>query len=647
MENARQETNKVLDKVRPSKQQEVDKIFKNLTSAAVALQLNYYDNERFFDKHWYGNNLGMDNITGTVNSLAYAYSIVGKDDVNASKEGKVFTEEFKDTYKYLAELQWIAEINGYGVNAAARGFSPSAPLGVMWSKSYEAQRQMEALNDVLGLKLDLNKLKNEGIEQARNDADKAHTIQDILINGSKVVGMYHYDSLHEDYVKIGKLNYDDDRFPHYSFSSPRGEINAWVIMRDYHDGKLKTKEQVENLQSAKKNDNQQTESMDKKINDSKAKEDKPLLYDVYAMKDGERKTVKSGLSMEASATFVERNNQRYQKKGYDYLMSLPQEGKVNEKKLSEQNNITPNSEKDMVKLKEKKEVEQPKKTDTQKAEKPEKAESKSSAKKEDKKEDAKTEKSAEQKQGPRPPQMVTVNGDKVSHAHAFESNVKPDQWFFTARLNGTQLRPQLMDAADVEKYKARDYKVEDMMQKYYPTKLMKKVTPEEYKAANIISDGRKIDKMNVFKEKDTDRPDYGKYKLYAEVGKEKMATTLSKQDLNAFFDRVTTPAKLVEKNFGERLNLKSFYEQFRLPEQAKDVKTKISKDNKDGKWYVTASMEGAGKTLKAEVNYNDRMSFFEKKTATQEQIAAKYLGPQIKDLASQKAEKKESKGMKL
>ena len=57
-----------------------------------------------------------------------------------------------------------------------------------------------------------------------------------------------------------------------------------------------------------------------------------------------------------------------------------------------------------------------------------------------------------------------------------------------------------------------------MMQKYYPTKLAPKVSAEEYKAANILSDGRVIDKMTVYKEKDEQRADYGKYKLYAQVG---------------------------------------------------------------------------------------------------------------------------------
>ena len=175
---------------------------------------------------------------------------------------------------------------------------------------------------------------------------------------------------------------------------------------------------------------------------------------------------------------------------------------------------------------------------------------KAETKAQEKKEEGKTvEKSASAKQEhqPREPQMVTVNGDKVSHAHAFQSKVNPADWFYVAQLNGKQLNPMKMDAADIAAYQKREAKVEDMMQKYYPTKLAPKVSAEEYKAANILSDGRVIDKMTVYKEKDEQRADYGKYKLYAQVGDQRMSVPMTKADQSAFFDRVTTPAALVER----------------------------------------------------------------------------------------------------
>ena len=66
-------------------------------------------------------------------------------------------------------------------------------------------------------------------------------------------------------------------------------------------------------------------------------DDKFKFYAVYAMKNGQQEVIKTGLTMEASAKFVERNDQRYQRKGYDYLISMPQEDKTINKSLPEQN----------------------------------------------------------------------------------------------------------------------------------------------------------------------------------------------------------------------------------------------------------------------------------------------------------------------
>ena len=60
--------------------------------------------------------------------------------------------------------------------------------------------------------------------------------------------------------------------------------------------------------------------------------------------------------------------------------------------------------------------------------------------------DVKTEQKSEVKQErkPREPQMVTVNGDKVTHGHSFQGKDNPENWYFTAKINGEQLKPQLM-----------------------------------------------------------------------------------------------------------------------------------------------------------------------------------------------------------
>ena len=257
----------------------------------------------------------------------------------------------------------------------------------------------------------------------------------------------------------------------------------------------------------------------------------------------------------------------------------------------------------------------------------------------EKKEEGQTvEKSATAKQEhqPREPQMVTVNGDKVSHAHAFQSKVNPAGWFYVAQLNGKQLNPMKMDAADIAAYQKRETKVEDMMQKYYPTKLAPKVSAEEYKAANILSDGRVIDKMTVYKEKDEQRADYGKYKLYAQVGDQRMSVPMTKADQSAFFDRVTTPAALVEKNFGERLHLASAYSAYQLPANIKVEDIRVAKDNMDGKWKISAAVGENGRTEKKAISFDDGFSLFQAKTVTREQLAAKYLSDDIKVLSGQK-----------
>ncbi len=270
----------------------------------------------------------------------------------------------------------------------------------------------------------------------------------------------------------------------------------------------------------------------------------------------------------------------------------------------------------------------------------EKAETKAQEiKTEEKKEEGKAiEKSATAKQEhqPREPQMVTVNGDKVSHAHAFQSKVNPADWFYVAQLNGKQLNPMKMDAADIAAYQKREAKVEDMMQKYYPTKLAPKVSAEEYKAANILSDGRVIDKMTVYKEKDEQRADYGKYKLYAQVGDQRMSVPMTKADQSAFFDRVTTPAALVEKNFGERLHLASAYAVYQLPANIKVEDIRVAKDNMDGKWKISAAVGENGRTDKKAISFDDGFSLFQAKTVTREQLAAKYLSDDIKVLSGQK-----------
>lgn len=146
--------------------------------------------------------------------------------------------------------------------------------------------------------------------------------------------------------------------------------------------------------------------------------------------------------------------------------------------------------------------------------------------------------------------MVTANGEKVTHGHAYQSTTNPADWYFTAKIDGQQLKPQKMDAADLAAYQNKEMTVPQLMERYYPTKLMPKVSEEAFRMPMEIAgpDGSiTVNKFNVYKEKDEQRPDFGKYKFYVQVGDTNMSAVASRQDLNAYFDRVATPNQLIEE----------------------------------------------------------------------------------------------------
>jgi len=127
-----------------------------------------------------------------------------------------------------------------------------------------------------------------------------------------------------------------------------------------------------------------------------------------------------------------------------------------------------------------------------------------------------------------------------------------------------------------------------------------------------------------------------------------MSVVASRQDLNAYFDRVATPTQLVEKNFGERLHLKSAYERYQLPEGVKPEGVRVAKDRADNKWKVSVDMGERGRTSKHEISFDDGYSLFKTKTATREQIAAKYLGTEMRGmLAAPVAKVQQSAAMKM
>ena len=104
----------------------------------------------------------------------------------------------------------------------------------------------------------------------------------------------------------------------------------------------------------------------------------------------------------------------------------------------------------------------------------------------------------------------------------------------------------------------------------------------------------------------------------------------------------------MERNFGERLHLKSAYEKYQLPEGVDPKGVRVAKDRTDNKWKVSVDMGDRGKTNRHEISFDDGYSLFKTKTATREQIAAKYLSNEITGLlAANTAKVEKSASMKM
>ncbi len=282
---------------------------------------------------------------------------------------------------------------------------------------------------------------------------------------------------------------------------------------------------------------------------------------------------------------------------------------------------------------------------------PEQPVAKAEAKK-DVKTEAKTEVRTEQEDGirktrkPREPQMITSTGAKVTHAHVFQSTFDQSTWYFTARLDGTQLKPMRMFHSDYEAFKNKEMGIPELMQKYYPTKLQPQLSPEAFQAAVKLPDGQIIEKFNVYKEKNQSADDFGSYKFYAQVGDKKMSTLASYADLNAYFDRTQSPAELVARNFGEKLQLKGAYDKYELAGGVDPKSIRIIKDRETKGWYVYADLGDRGKTESHRLPFEDGQALFKNKIASREQIAAKHLNNELVHLTGVSVSQKQEASLK-
>ena len=249
----------------------------------------------------------------------------------------------------------------------------------------------------------------------------------------------------------------------------------------------------------------------------------------------------------------------------------------------------------------------------------------------------------------REPQMVTVNGDKVSHAHVFTKKDNPEQWLFIAKINDKYLPSVPITQQEADNYRVNK-NVPEMMEKYYPTKVMPKISDEEFKAGQKIrrnNEELNIEKFNVYKESKPERENYGKYMFYAKVEGQSMSVLAKQEDLNAYFDKVKTPAQLVEGMFGEKLRLKSHYEQFKLPEGFNEKEVKLVKGKDSNQWMVYLNMGEQGNTKGKPISYDDKEAYFTNKTATLPQLGAKYLQSEINARMGMKQENKIAETQKM
>lgn len=229
------------------------------------------------------------------------------------------------------------------------------------------------------------------------------------------------------------------------------------------------------------------------------------------------------------------------------------------------------------------------------------------------------------------PQLITENGQKVTSADLFESPKQEGKYLFYARLDGIGLHPKAVSEQDVDAFMKHELSVKDMFAKYYPSKMAKQLDKDEFDNLKL-SDGRELSKVRVYKQREEEKSHYGKYMLYAEMGDKRLhATPLQQNLLDAYFDKTQSKGQIAEKVLGEQLHLKSAYEKYKLPKELPVQEVRVRKVP-DGGWLISANLGELGQTAERKVSSNDLYSLFKSKTATKEQLGAKYLMEDIKSL---------------
>ena len=187
--------------------------------------------------------------------------------------------------------------------------------------------------------------------------------------------------------------------------------------------------------------------------------------------------------------------------------------------------------------------------------------------------------------------------------------------------------------------------IKNMFAKYYPTKMAKPLDQEQFNSLKL-SDGTALTKFRVYKQQNEDKPHFGEYMMYAEMGDRRYhATPMSHDQLDAYFDRTMPKGQLAEKVIGEQLHLASAYFKYILPPV--EGLAVATRKTTDGSWVISASVEGRGETFVKKLSGDDLYSLFKARTATKSQLAAKYLSDDIKDLTVRSNKVGRQQGMKL
>lgn len=186
--------------------------------------------------------------------------------------------------------------------------------------------------------------------------------------------------------------------------------------------------------------------------------------------------------------------------------------------------------------------------------------------------------------------------------------------------------------------------IKDLFSKYYPTKLAKRLSKEAFDNLTL-SNGQNLSFFRIYKQRNEANPHFGEYLLYAEMGQKRYhATPVSHDILDAYFDRTSSKAQIAELVIGEQLHLKSAYEKYKLPEPSFVQEIRIRK-SANGDWIISAFMGEKGQTPERKLSNNDLYALFKTKTATREQLCAKYLSDDIKTVNSLKPST-QNKGLK-